>query len=309
MKLTFFDPRTVFSLKTVALLLELFTFSPSILRMIKKYLILLALNLTVCSAVRAQNFRQIGSRQAGMAYASVALNDIWAFHNNPGMLGFLNETGAGVYYENRFFLKEFQYQGLVYAQPLKRGTLSVGGQYSGFNLYSTSRAGVGYALALSERLSMGVQINYMNVRQPSYYGTKHGISGEFGLGVKVTSKWTFAMAINNLTRSNLADFQNERFETIFRAGTLYELSKRVIISTELEKDITFPLRVKVGMEYHPAEPFYIRAGAAVNATSLALGFGYVVKNIRIDLGSNYVQPLGFHTAASINFMFPKRATE
>jgi hypothetical protein len=277
--------------------------------MAKNYFFILIAGLMFCTSVSAQNFRQIGSRQSGMAYAAVALNDIWAYHNNPGMLGFLQETGAGVYYENRFFLKEFQYQGLVYAQPLKRGTISLGGQYSGFDLYSTSRAGLGYALALSEKLSMGVQINYMNVRQPSYYGTKHGVSGEFGLGVKVTPKWTFAMAINNLTRSRLADFQNERFETIFRVGTLYELSKRVIISTELEKDIAFPLRLKVGVEYHPAEPFYIRAGAAVNATSLALGFGYVIKNLRIDIGSNYVQPLGFHTAASLNFIFPKRKTE
>ena len=273
------------------------------------YKLLLSLLLLLSNDLLGQNFRQIGSRQAGMAYAGVALNDIWAFHNNPGMLGFLEDAGAGVYYENRFFLREFQYQGLVYAQPMKKGTISFGGQYSGFDLFSTSRAGLGYALALSEKLSMGVQINYMNVRQPSYYGTKHGVSGEFGLGVKVTPKWTFAMAINNLTRSNLADYQNERFETIFRAGTLYELSKRVIVSTELEKDITFPLRVKVGLEYRPVDAFYIRAGAAVNSTSLALGFGYVLKNIRIDLGSNYVQPLGFHTALSMNFIFPKRKIE
>ena len=275
----------------------------------KKYLFLFVLSSCVSVFVHAQQFRQIGSRQAGMAFASVALNDIWAYHNNPGMLGILKETGAGVYYENRFFLKEFQYQGLVYAQPLKRGTISFGGQYSGFNMYSTSRAGLGYALALSEKLSMGVQINYMNVRQPSYYGTKHGVSGEFGLGVRVTSKWTFAFAINNLTRSRLAEYQNERFETIFRAGTLYELSKRVIISTELEKDIAFPLRLKVGMEYHPVDPFYIRAGASVNSTSVALGFGYVIKNLRIDVGSNYVQPLGFYTAASLNFILPKSKPE
>lgn len=275
----------------------------------KIYFAFIAVLFLTISNLHAQNFRQIGSRQAGMAFASVALTDIWAFHNNPGMLGFLKEAGGGVYYENRFFLREFQYQGLVFAQPLKKGTISFGGQYSGFNLYSTSRAGLGYALALSERLSMGVQINYMNIRQPSYYGTKHGVSGEFGLGVKVTSKWTFAMAVNNLTRTNLADYQNERFETIFRMGTLYELSKRVLVSTELEKDVVFPLRVKVGVEYHPVEPFYIRAGAAVNATSMAIGFGYAIKNLRIDIGSNYVQPMGFHTAASLNFIFPNRNVE
>jgi hypothetical protein len=288
---------------------ELATFKPQIFFMGKIYLTFVAVLFFFSSHVRAQNFRQIGSRQAGMAFASVALTDMWAFHNNPGMLGFLKEAGGGVYYENRFFLKEFQYQGLVYAQPLKKGTISFGGQYSGFTLYSTSRAGLGYALALSERLSMGVQINYMNVRQPSYYGTKHGVSGEFGLGVKVTSKWTFAMAVNNITRTNLAKYQNERFETIIRMGTLYEFSKRVLVSTELEKDIVYPLRVKMGVEYHPVEPFYIRAGAGVNATSVAFGFGYAIKNLRIDLGSNYVQPMGFHTAASLNFVFLNRHVE
>jgi hypothetical protein len=266
-------------------------------------------SICVClflSDLHAQNFRQIGSRQAGMAYASVALTDIWAFHNNPGMLGFLKEAGGGVFYENRFQLKEFQYQGLVYAQPLKKGTMSFGGQYSGISSFSTARVGVGYALALSDKLSMGVQMNYMNVRQPSYYGIKHGFSGEFGLGLKVTSKWTFAMSINNLTRSNLAEYQNEKFETVFRAGTLYELSKRVLITTELEKDISYPLRVKVGVEYRPADPFYIRAGASSNATSVALGFGYVIKNLRFDIASNYAQPLGFYTSASLNFLLPSK---
>lgn len=275
----------------------------------KIYLSLLFISLLSSWNIHAQHFRQIGSRQAGMGFASVALTDIWAVHNNPGMLGFLKEAGAGVYYENRFFLREFQYQGLTYAQPLKKGTVSFGGQYSGTEAYSTSRAGLGYALAMSEKLSMGVQINYMNVRQPSYYGTKHGVSGEFGLGVKITEKWTFAMAINNLTRAKLADYQNERFETILRAGTLYQLSKRVIISTELEKHIAFPLRVKVGVEYHPVDPFYIRAGASSQPSSVALGFGYAFKNLRFDVSSNYVQPMGFHTAASVNFLLPTKKAE
>jgi hypothetical protein len=275
--------------------------------MAKNYLTILITIGTFVQFAYCQHFRQIGARQAGLAYAGVAINDIWAYHNNPGMLGFLEESSAGVFYENRFFAREFQYQGLVYAQPLKKGVLSFGGQYSGFNLYSTSRAGIGYALALSEKLSMGVQINYMNVRQPSYYGTKHGVSGEFGLGIKVTQKWTVAMAINNLTRSNLSSLSNERFETIFRIGALYDLSKRVFVTSELEKDINFPLRIKVGIEYHPVDPFYIRVGAAANATSFAIGLGYSYKSLRIDVGSNYVQPLGFHTALSMHFQLTKKS--
>ena len=254
----------------------------------------------------SQHFRQIGSRQAGMANASVTINDIWAYHNNPGMLGFLDQGGFGAFYENRFFLREFQYQGLVFAMPTKKGTFSFGGQYSGFELYSTARAGLGYSLALSDNLAMGVQVNYMNVRQAAFYGTKHGVSGEFGIAYKVTDQWTVGAVINNISRSRLADFQNERFETIFRAGVGYALSKRLNINAELEKDIQFPLRVKVGVEYMPSKSIFIRAGAASNQTSFALGLGYKIKNLSIDISSNFVQPLGFHTAVSLHYLFAKK---
>jgi hypothetical protein len=272
----------------------------------KHYCLLLLFLIVQIWKPHAQNFRQIGARQAAMAYAGVAINDIWAFHNNPGMLGFLEDAGAGVFYENRFFMREFQYQGLVYAQPLNNGVISFGGQYSGFELFSTARVGLGYALALNEILSMGIQINYLNVRQPSFYGIKHGISGEFGLGVIVSPKWTVAIAINNLTRSELSGFTNEKFETILRIGASYNLSKQVFITGELEKDVYYPIRVKVGLEYHPADPFYIRIGASANSTSFAMGLGYSYKNLRIDVGSNYIQPLGFHTALSMNFLLARR---
>jgi hypothetical protein len=272
----------------------------------KKSLFTLIL-LSFTPIILAQNFRQIGARQAGMSYAGVAINDVWAYHNNPGMLGFLEEAGVGAYYENRFFLREFQYQGLVYAQPLKKGVISFGGQYSGFEQFSTSRVGLGYALSLSEILSMGIQINYMNVRQPAYYGTKHGITGEFGLGIRVSPKWTMAMAINNLTRSKLVEYQNERFETIFRIGANYKVSERVLICSELEKDITFPMRLKAGVEYMPTSVIFIRAGAAVNVTSFSLGFGYKIKNLHIDISSNYLQPLGFQTCVSLNHVLKLKA--
>ena len=66
--------------------------------MIKRYATLLFLSTLLVTGAYGQNFRQIGGRQAGLAYSGVALNDVWAYHNNPGMLGFLEESAAGVFY-------------------------------------------------------------------------------------------------------------------------------------------------------------------------------------------------------------------
>jgi len=253
----------------------------------------------------AQDVYKMGARSSALANASVAVNDIWAYHHNPGMLGFLEQGGAGAYYENRFFLRELQFQGLTLAQPLKVGVISAGAQYSGFDLYRTSRAGLGYSLKLAEFISMGVQVNYLNVRLPAEYGTKHGVSAEFGLAAKISKKWMLGASVYNLTRARFANYQDERFATLIRIGAAYMISPKLQFLGEFEKDILFPLRLKGGLEYQPIEDLYLRLGVSNQPLEIAFGVGYNLKGLRIDIASTYKQLLGFSTGVSIHYIWGK----
>ena len=79
-----------------------------------------------------QGWLPMGSRSHALGNASVAIDDIWAYHHNPANLVSVKKLGFGLSYENRFLLKELQSQGLVVALPLKAGVISFGLQSFGF---------------------------------------------------------------------------------------------------------------------------------------------------------------------------------
>jgi hypothetical protein len=264
--------------------------------------------ITISFSSLSQNIYKIGARSKGLGSASVTLGDIWAYHHNPGMLGYLEKGGIGVSYENRYFLKELQYQGITFAQPLKKGkggVISSGAQLSGSGSYRTLRAGVGYSLKLAEFISMGVQLNYLNVQQAARYGTKHGLSAEFGLGAKIGEKWVIGASVYNLTRSRFATYQNERFATIIRIGARYNVAKKVKIIVEFEKDMLYPLNIKGGVEYEPVKNLFIRVGAASKPLEFTFGLGYGIKGFHFDVASSYQQILGFTTGASVQYNWGK----
>src|SRR5574343_198678 len=187
----------------------------------------------------AQGWLPMGARSNSMGNSSVTLTDVWAFHHNPGAIAQLEKQAIGISYENRFLLKELQSQGLVYGQPLKKGVLSFGAQTYGFKTYRTNRVGVGYSMKLSELFSAGVQLNYQNIRLTENYGSKNTVTAELGILAKITDKWRIGVSAFNLGRNKLADFQDDRFTTLMRLGTSYTVSKKVLVTAEVEKNVDF----------------------------------------------------------------------
>jgi hypothetical protein len=253
-------------------------------------------------SVFAQGWMPVGARSNSMANASVALSDAWAFHHNPGALAGLDKVSIGISYENRFLLKELQSQGFVYAQPLKKGVISVGAQSYGFTNYRTLRGGVGYSMKLSEKLMAGVQMNYLSLRLAEAYGFHQTLTAEFGMLFLLTEKWKMGVSVFNLGRAKLSDYQDDRYTTLMRLGTSYALSEKFIVVAEAEKDLDHPLRMKAGMEYAIAKPFFFRVGVCTEPIELTFGFGYRMKSFQLDLGSAYHQQLGWSPHVGLTFV-------
>lgn len=262
----------------------------------------LPLLLIFCSFTAvAQGWMPVGARSSSMGNASVALTDVWAFHHNPAGLSELKTIHGGISYESRFLLKELQSQSMVVAIPLKKGVVSVGGQFYGFQLYRSTRAGVGYSMLLSERLSMGVQLSYQGLRLTEAYGSKNTMTAEVGIRAKLTDKWSLGFSAFNVGRSKLSSYENDRFTALMRLGTRYKVSEKLLFVAEAEKDLDYALRAKVGMEYEALKQFYVRAGFATNPIEISFGFGYKWKMIQLDLGSAYHQQLGWSPHFSLTY--------
>ncbi|MBL1279715.1 MAG: hypothetical protein COA33_005560 [Fluviicola sp.] len=267
--------------------------------------LLLFLLCVIQTFANAQGWVPAGGRAMSMGNASATFNDVWAYHNNPGALGDIEQFSVGISYENRFLLKEFQNQGLAIAIPLKVGVISIGGHFYGYSQFRSTKAGLGYSMKLSKKLFAGVQLNYQNLQLSQNYGSRSAMTAEAGIYAKITHKWKLGVSVFNLGRAKLSDFQDDRFSTIVRLGNSYQFSKRLLLTGEFEKNMDYDLRVKIGVEYEVIDHFFIRGGFASNPTDLTFGFGYRFQQIHLDLGSAYDRNLGWSPHFSIVFVGKK----
>ncbi|MFT5279496.1 MAG: hypothetical protein ACI9P8_001133, partial [Bacteroidia bacterium] len=82
-----------------------------------KQLFISILLLTVSWDASAQENFSLGARSAGMGHATLCLADVWASHHNQAALGYLEEAGVSVYYENRWLTSSMSVQGATAAFP------------------------------------------------------------------------------------------------------------------------------------------------------------------------------------------------
>jgi len=264
---------------------------------------LLAIAVICCSVngANAQGWLPSGGRSMSMSNASVALHDVWSYHNNPGALAKVDRLSAGLAYENRFLLRELQSQGLTVAVPLKVGVLSVGGLTYGYTQFRSTKAGLGYSMPLSERFYAGVQLNYQGIQLSQNYGNANTVTAEAGLYAEVTDKWSMGFSVFNLSRTRLSEFKDDRLTTVMRLGTSYEFSKKLLIAAEFEKSIEYDLRFKSGLEYQIIDDFYFRGGIATAPVEFSFGTGYNFGIIQLDLGTAYDMILGWSPHFSITY--------
>jgi hypothetical protein len=248
----------------------------------------------------------IGARSTAMGGYNVTLSDIWSSNNNQAGLGFVEDLSGGIYYENRFLLKETSYKAGAFVLPVKKGAFGLSVTSFGFELYSETKAGLSYGMRFGDKFSMGVQLNYLNTSLSQDYGSKTSVTGAVGLIAKLSKELSLGVHVYNPTRTKLADYDNERLPTIMKLGLDYRFSDKVMLGVSTEKDIDFDAVVNAGIEYHIIEMLYLRAGISTNPTQYAFGFGIQLKDFKVDLSSSFHQTLGITPAISIIYSRKKK---
>lgn len=272
----------------------------------KRLLLLIIIFISLPKLNFAQGIYPSGARSMSMANASVTLDDVFAFQNNPGAIGYLDEISFGLSYENRFLLRDLQTQSFAMALPLKAGIVSLGGHMFGGEGFRTYKVGMGYSLKLADKLAAGIQLNYIGLSLPEGYGSKSTISGAIGLLADITDKWNVGFSVFNLNRAKLTEFEDDRFSTVARLGSSYKFSDKFLLAVELEKDVEHPARIKSGVEYQVVKQFYLRGGFNTEPMEGSFGIGYTIKGISMNIGSSYHQILGWSPHFSISYGFDKK---
>ena len=232
-----------------------------------------------------------GARGLAMGDAALSFRDLNSAFSNQAGLTAIEQPGVIVLAEQRFSLSEIRSLAAATVYPTSSGVFGLKAQYFGFDAYNEQAIGLSYARKLMDNLHLGVQLNYLNFSIPEY-GNKSLFSFEVGVQIDVFEDLILAAHLTNPLGQEVV--LDDELPTVFKLGLGYQVTKKVLLSAEVEKDIDFPARVKAGVEYQLIEALHVRAGISTEPSQFSFGMGYKIKNqLTIDAAANYHQQLGF----------------
>ena len=84
-----------------------------------------------------------------------------------------------------------------------------------------------YTRKLADYISLGVQLNYIQVNIGDAYDQRSAVTEEIGVLVTPNDEIAIGVYLMNPTRSKLADFDDERLPTKLEIGLSYSFSEKV----------------------------------------------------------------------------------
>lgn len=246
----------------------------------------------------------VGGRQAGMGYSSLTLEDIWSVHNNPAGTAYLQRFSVGIYYENKFLLKETGLSSLAFVAPLGGSSINFGFSHFGFSAFQKEKIALGISQKLFENFSLGLQADFYTLRQSLDYGNYYGMSFELGAIFKPTSNLSLGTYIANPV--NVSYFADNSFKLplCLRIGMSYIFSKKLLFALETGKSINgYTQALRTGIEYNLNDQFRLRGGLAIWPVEYTFGLGYYIKNMNFDFAYAFHQVLGSTPKLSLSYEF------
>ncbi|MBI2268880.1 MAG: hypothetical protein HYU69_00825 [Bacteroidetes bacterium] len=251
----------------------------------------------------AQFAYPVGARSGALGNTSVIYSDVWSAFNNQAGLAFVKDISAGVNYENRFLISELSLRSVAAVLPFK-GTTTFGISASslGYHLYSENKYGLAIAKSFGEKISAGVQIDYLKAQIAEGYSSKGIMTIEMGMLFKPIKDLIIGAHVFNPVRSRLNDYNDERVATIMKIGASYLFSEKVLLAVEVNKRTDEQPQFRTGLEYFILKNLYLRAGIGTNPSSISFGAGLSLKQVKIDLSSSYHQVLGYTPQIAIVYV-------
>lgn len=215
----------------------------------------------------------IGARELAMGQSGTALEGTtWAMFANPAMMP-ENQRNVSFFGVRHFGLAEITDMAMSLTHPTKVGVIGIGAHRYGFDLFSENRLRLGYKNSFVG-FHYGAIFNYSHVVQGGGYGS----AGAFGVDVGVAAPiipdlWIGAKA-TNINQPEYGSRNNEKLPRELSIGLSYQLSEMALFTTDVVKDVQFPISYRGGVEITIIEGFIGRAGIVTAPQMFTAGFGY-----------------------------------
>jgi hypothetical protein len=269
-----------------------------------KLLSFLSLSVIACfPCFSANQKRVIGARFAAMGGASVSHTGIFSFSSNPAGITGIKGFTLACSHENRFFLRELNIRSMAAALPVGRGCFTASMVIYGSSLYREQQACLTYSLDLGKGLSAGIQAGLGSLFIGEGYGRKSAPSAALGIQARISTKTCVGASFYNPFLKRAASMDGETSPAALGTGFSTQLSGKVSVSGEAEKEFGLKPVIRLGAEYQPIAALSLRGGIRTGSGLLCFGFGLKVRKILFDFAADYHSQLGYTSQISLTYCF------
>jgi hypothetical protein len=245
----------------------------------------------------------MGARSMAMGNTSSCLKDEWSLFNNVGGLWNVNEASAAFTYLSYPDFDAFDRMATVVSIPVGFGVSSFGVYRFGSDVYNEHVLSAGYGNKIGIA-GLGIKINYIQY-QAEGFGTSQIVTVSFGGIAELTKTLHIGAYINNINQPALSEVTKERVPTYLALGLGFQISEKVLVITEVEKDLEHEPVIRGGIEYKVTKKFSARTGMNLNPEAAFGGFGFHHKRFVFNYAFQYHRELTSGHQASVTWKFTK----
>lgn len=242
-----------------------------------------------------------GARSAGLSHAGVMFSDFWSVSSNQAGLAYLDNLSLGVSYE-RGLIPVMSNKFVGVAIPALRGTFAMSSSYFGYSRFYEMKSGLAYAMMLSEKLSSGIQIDYLKTHIAGNYDNMDMLTFEMGMLYEINSDLFMGFHLFNPLNFQFSDKSIE-IPAIFKIGGKYRLTRELLLFAEIRKETDYAPDITVAFEYLILERFFIRTGATAVPFTQSFGIGYSWASFMLDMSFSHHHIVGYNSAISLHYKF------
>lgn len=273
-----------------------------------KIMIILCLLWTPLEVWAIDLYRPIGARAAAMGGTAASARDLWTFQNNPSGTAYLQGWHCGLYYENRWLLRETAYKSAVLLRSFENvGCLGLSVDQFGGSQYSENKLGLGYARDFGPYLQMGLRVDGIWLHWGEGYPDRWGVGFALGMQSQLTDRLRIGACVVNPFQFGMNTLVGDKMPVVMRLGMTLAFTDDFVGQCELEYDHSRRgIRVGTGFEYVVADRFLLRAGAQHHPNLLSFGAGYRIGDIHVEVSGQLHQELGASVQVGISYQAERR---
>lgn len=250
-------------------------------------------------SLHAQN--STGARSLAMGQTGTALSgDHWSAFLNVALLS--TDAAHVSFYGFRYVgISEITDIAATTSYPTSAGVFAAGIHRYGFNLFNENRILAAYKNNLG-RFHYGAGVSYFHVNQGGNYGSAGAVGIDIGLAAEIATGLWFGARATNLNQPSYGN-TNEELPRELAAGFSYQLTPGALLTSEVVKDVMFPVSVRGGLEFEIVRSLFARAGFTTEPETYSIGFGYHGERWLINFGLQQHNPLGLSPALDFGIQF------